>query len=87
MHFFCHKKNLHTLFLSRKQFTRFFVAKTIDPHNFKIRNDRMASQLQCKWKEMQEGAQFESTQMMGCKVDCNRCGMNCRTTHNFKIRK
>ena len=55
--------------------------------NFKIRNDRMASRLQCMWKEMQEGAQFENSQMIGCQGDYNKCGMNCRTMHNVKIRK
>ena len=39
------------------------------------------------WRKMQEDAQFENSQMIGCHVDCNKCGMKCRTMHNFKIRK
>ena len=29
------------------------------------------------WKEMQEDAQFENSQMIGCQVDCNKCRMKC----------
>ena len=36
---------------------------------------------------MQEDAQFENSQMIGGQANCNECGMNCRTMHNFKIRK
>ena len=33
---------------------------------------------------MQEDAQFEISQTIGCQVDCNKCQMNCRTTHNLR---
>ena len=36
---------------------------------------------------MQEDAQFENSQMIGCKIDCNKYGMNCRIMNNFKIRE
>ena len=39
------------------------------------------------WKQVQEDAQFENSQMTGCQIDCNECEMNCWTTHIFKIRK
>ena len=39
------------------------------------------------WKEMQGNAQFENSQMIGWQLKCNECGMNCRITHNLKIRK
>ena len=38
------------------------------------------------WKEMQEDAKFENSQTIGCQVDCNKCQMKCRTTHNFQIK-
>ena len=34
---------------------------------------------------MQEGAQFENSQMIGCQVNCNKCGMNCRTTQILRL--
>ena len=52
---------------------------------WKFTNDRRTSQLQWMWKEMQEGAQFENSQMIGCQVDCNKCGMNCRTTQILRL--
>ena len=48
----------------------------------RLENDRMAIWLQSMWKEVQEDAQFEKSQI----VNCNKCGMKCRTTHNFKIK-
>ena len=44
-------------------------------NNFNIRNlhDRIADRLQKMWKQMQEDAQFENSQMIGCQVDCNKC--------------
>ena len=53
----------------------------------RLENDGIASRLQSMWKEMQEGAQFENSQMIGCQVDCIQCGKRYRTMHNFKIRK
>ena len=35
---------------------------------------------------MKEDVQFGNSQMIGCQVDCYKCGMKCRTTHNFKIK-
>ena len=29
---------------------------------------------------MQEDAQFENSQMIGCQVDCNKCGIKFRTS-------
>ena len=34
---------------------------------------------------MQEGAQFENSQMIGCQANCNKCGMNCRTTQILRL--
>ena len=50
---------------------------------FRLENDRIASRLQWMWKEMQEDEQFENSQMIGCQVDCNKCGMRCGTTHKL----
>ena len=47
----------------------------------------MANRLQSMWKELQEDAQFENSQMIGGQANCNECGKRCRTMHNLKIHK
>ena len=39
------------------------------------------------WKQVQEDAQFENSQMIGGQANCNECGKRCRTMHNLKIHK
>ena len=53
----------------------------------RLENDRIASRLQSMWKEMQNNAQFQNQKMIEWQVDCNKCGIRCKKTHNLKIHK
>ena len=39
------------------------------------------------WKQVQEDAKFENSQMIGGQANCNECGKRCRIIHNLKIHK